>query len=468
VQSTGGAPSGTEIEQYAACLAAVPRGLIICGPEADAVVHPDAVLALGQALGYPILADPLSGLRSGPHDRSSLVCTYDAFLRDERFARHAAPQVVLRFGAMPTSKPVLQYLQRHPEARLLLIDPAGWRDPTLLTAEVVRLDPDRFCRTLAAALPAPAPSSGPRACDCGRKAETGATAVAGIPCAEPPGGWLGLWREAERRTRETLDRELAEVDELFEGRTMAELADLLPGGSTLVAGNSMPVRDIDTFFQGGERAIRILGNRGASGIDGVVSTALGIAAARMGPTVLAIGDISLYHDANGLLAARQHRLDLTIVLLNNDGGGIFSFLPQASLSLHHDRNHDGATFTAEARRRGDDAERRESDRPLLAAGMAQAIPERDCEENLFETLFGTPHSLDFTHLAALYGARYTRVSGWRQFRDAVSAGIGEGGLHLVEVPTERERNVALHRRLWPAVSAALDDLSYPPEKEEMS
>jgi 2-succinyl-5-enolpyruvyl-6-hydroxy-3-cyclohexene-1-carboxylate synthase len=360
---------------------------------------------------------------------------------------------VLRFGAMPTSKPLLQYLQRHPDARLLLIDPAGWRDPTLLAAEVVRADPDRFCRALAAALPSYAPSGLVQAADRGR----------GPACAGPSSGiWPDLWREAERRTRETLDRELAAIDELFEGRAMAELADLLPAGSTLVAGNSMPVRDVDTFFRGGERAIRILGNRGASGIDGVVSTALGIAAAGQGPTVLAIGDISLYHDANGLLAARQHRLDLTIVLLNNDGGGIFSFLPQAALSVPFGSDDHGATFTTEAQRHrgGTVSEENYSEFSPALAGAT-----RDRGENLFEMLFGTPHGLDFSRLAALYGARYSRVSGWRQFRDAVRVGIGEGGLHLVEVPTERERNVALHRRLWPAVSEALRDLSYPPEEE---
>jgi 2-succinyl-5-enolpyruvyl-6-hydroxy-3-cyclohexene-1-carboxylate synthase len=209
--------------------------------------------------------------------------------------------------------------------------------------------------------------------------------------------------------------ELAAIDEPSEGRAIAELADLLPDEAILFAGNSMPVRDIDTFFPDSERKIRIIGNRGASGIDGITSTALGVAALSKGPVVLAIGDISFYHDMNGLLAAKQHALNLTVVLLNNDGGGIFSFLPQAD---------------------------------LLAGAPGDP----------FEMLFGTPHGLDFAHAAALYGATYTRIGSWPEYRQALRHGMEDGGLHIVEVPSERGRNVTLHRRLWPAVSAALAGL----------
>jgi 2-succinyl-5-enolpyruvyl-6-hydroxy-3-cyclohexene-1-carboxylate synthase len=220
-----------------------------------------------------------------------------------------------------------------------------------------------------------------------------------------------------RRARAALAAELAAVDELFEGRVFAELSQLLPDGATLWAGSSMPVRDLDTFFPTVPQKVRMLANRGANGIDGVVSSALGAAAAGPGPTVLVLGDISFYHDMNGLLAATRHGLSLTIVLLNNDGGGIFSFLPQASA-------------------------------PALMATTNSG-------ESLFELLFGTPHGLDFSHAAALYGATYRRVGDWPGFRAAVQAGIAQGGLHIVEVPTDRRRNVVLHRRCWPAVAEAL-------------
>jgi 2-succinyl-5-enolpyruvyl-6-hydroxy-3-cyclohexene-1-carboxylate synthase len=220
-------------------------------------------------------------------------------------------------------------------------------------------------------------------------------------------GWAAAWQAADRNTRAAIAARLDTLDELFEGKVFAELAALLPEGAILYAGNSMPIRDLDTFFPGGERAIRLLGNRGANGIDGVVSSALGASAAGAGPTVLVIGDISFYHDSNGLLASKLHNLNATIVLLNNDGGGIFSFLPQA------------------------------------------ADPEH------FEALFGTPHGLDFEPLAQVYGARYTRVASWPSFRAALRDGLAGGGLHIVEVPTDRDRNVVLHRELWPLVAAAV-------------
>jgi 2-succinyl-5-enolpyruvyl-6-hydroxy-3-cyclohexene-1-carboxylate synthase len=380
------APEGALVRDVMALLASVPRGLIICGPQDDPFLA-EAVIAAARALSYPVLADPLSGVRCGRHDRTVVLDAYDAFLRDADFVAHTPPQVVLRFGAMPTSKPVLQYLQRYPQCRQIVIDgDGGWNEPTGLAAEVLHVDGRLLCEALAAAAPA---------------------RLAGDP---ERAAWAQRWREANRAARVAIDRELAALDELFEGKVFAELADLLPDGAVLYAGNSMPVRDLDTFFRANERHIRFLGNRGVNGIDGVVSSALGAAAALQGagPLVLVIGDLSFYHDSNGLLAAKQHGLDATIVLLNNDGGGIFSFLPQATEAAEH-----------------------------------------------FELLFGTPHGLDFRPIAEAYGARFTRVRTWPEFREAVCAGIGGRGLHVVEVPTERRRNVALHRRIWPAVSAAL-------------
>jgi 2-succinyl-5-enolpyruvyl-6-hydroxy-3-cyclohexene-1-carboxylate synthase len=374
----GSRPIGGEagpVERLARELAAVERGLLVCGPQDDPRLGP-AAHALAAALGWPLLADPLSGARTGP-----AIDAYDALLRDADFVARAAPEAVLRLGAMPTSKPVLLYLQRHGGARQVVVDaPGGWQEPTALAAEVVHADPPSLCRALAAALPAFTPSAG---------------------------GWLTGWRQANARARAAIAAVLAEVDEPFEGRVFAELADLLPAGATLWAGSSMPVRDLDTFFPAVTGPLRLLANRGANGIDGVVSSALGAAAAADGPLVLAIGDLSFYHDMNGLLAARLHALDATVVLLNNDGGGIFSFLPQAAHPRH------------------------------------------------FERLFGTPHGLDFRPAVEMYGGRYERVTAWPAFRDAVRAALEAPGLKVIELPTDRARNVELHRLVWPAVSAAL-------------
>jgi 2-succinyl-5-enolpyruvyl-6-hydroxy-3-cyclohexene-1-carboxylate synthase len=174
----------------------------------------------------------------------------------------------------------------------------------------------------------------------------------------------------------------------------------------------MPVRDLDSFFWGSQHEIHILGNRGASGIDGIVSTALGVSAAssKDEPSILVIGDLSFFHDLNGLLAARLHQLNLTIVLINNDGGGIFSFLPQANYPEH------------------------------------------------FEQLFGTPTGLDFQPVVQMYGGQFRRIATWQEFRQTVTESLASGGLKVLEVSTERTKNVEMHRQLWLAVEQELSNL----------
>jgi 2-succinyl-5-enolpyruvyl-6-hydroxy-3-cyclohexene-1-carboxylate synthase len=367
------------IELLAAELAAAERGLIIIGPHDDPALAQSAA-RLADALGWPLLADPLSQARRGPHAGPHTIGAYDAFLRDERFAAQHAPDLVLRLGAMPTAKPLLQYLTRHPAARQIIVDGgAGWREPTSLAAEHIFADEVYLCDRVAGQL----------------RSE------------RPRGGWAEDWAAAERAAQTAIAAHLAAREDISEPGVFAEISRLLPAGATLFAANSMPVRDLDTFLPPGPQPLRILGNRGANGIDGLTSTALGLAAGGLGPVVFVTGDLSLYHDSNGLLAARLHSLSLTIVLINNDGGGIFSFLPQAS------------------------------------------------EQDVFEPLFGTPHGLDFRPLAELYGATYSHATSWPEFRAAVVASVARRGLHIVEVRTDRSQNVADHRAIWPAVTAAL-------------
>jgi 2-succinyl-5-enolpyruvyl-6-hydroxy-3-cyclohexene-1-carboxylate synthase len=375
-------PDEGTIAALAADLAATERGLIVCGPQDDPAFAP-AVARLADALGYPLLADGLSQVRGGPHDRTLVIDTFDAFLRDDATCRALAPEVVLRFGAPPTSKPLAQYLSRYPAIRHLLVDGgAGWRDPAFLTSDVLHADPVTVCDALA------------------DRIGTGTASRS---------EWTTSWLDTAARTRAAIDAQLANSDEFSEGRVFSELAELLPDGATLYAGNSMPVRDLDTFFSTGERAVRCFSNRGANGIDGVNSSALGVAAVSEGPVVLVIGDLSFYHDLNGLLAAKLHGLRATIIVVNNDGGGIFSFLPQAG-TVSHDR---------------------------------------------FEQLFGTPIGLDYAAAAALYGATFHRAGDWADFRTAVTNGIAGDGLAIVEVCTERVSNVAQHRAVWKAVSRGL-------------
>ncbi|WP_069804967.1 2-succinyl-5-enolpyruvyl-6-hydroxy-3-cyclohexene-1-carboxylic-acid synthase [Thermogemmatispora onikobensis] len=376
-----------EVARLATLLHQHRRGLIIAGPQSEPDLAP-ALQRLAERCGYPLLADPLSQVRSSGQPTGSVLCSYDAFLRSERFVTSSAPELVLRFGAMPTSKPLLLYLQRYADRPLLVVDGAGgWEEPTQLASEMLHADPLIVCEQLVEAL-----------------AQTGSN-------EERQEGWLEHWQQAERLTRQALRQTMETFRPLFEGRVFSELAELLPDGSTLYASNSMPVRDLDTFFWS-TRRIRCLGNRGANGIDGVLSSALGVSAAQQtladaGPVVLVIGDLAFLHDLNGLIAAHLHRLPLLIILINNDGGGIFSFLPQA------------------------------------------AYPEH------FEQLFGTPTGLNFAPAVEMYGGRFRRVHSWEEFRRACREGLRDGGLQVIEVVTERASNVQLHRQLWQAVDQAL-------------
>jgi len=372
---------GAELATLASSLIEYRRGLIIAGPDCPADLGP-LLTILAHRLRFPVLADPLSGVRYGPHTDDYILGAYDAFLRDERFVTHYAPEVVLRFGAMPTSKPLLLYLQHHPQARQLVIDGgAGWREPTSLAREHLQVDEHWFCLALADAL-----ASSQR---------------------EGPTLWLRAWQTAEQTARTTIQAHLLAQETISEPGLFARLGTWLPNGTTLFVGNSMPVRDCDTFLAPRSTPLYVIGNRGANGIDGLVSTALGLAAGDATPLVMALGDLSLIHDTNGLIAARLHRLNATILLINNDGGGIFSFLPQAS------------------------------------------------ETDQFELLFGTPHGTDFAPLAALYGAQYTLASDWATVHTALQNSFA-GGLHLIEIRTRRDQNVRDHRTIWPLVSAALE------------
>jgi 2-succinyl-5-enolpyruvyl-6-hydroxy-3-cyclohexene-1-carboxylate synthase len=383
-------PPAHVVARLAQQIRARERGLIIAGSyDKPELIVP--LIHLAEQTGYPILADPLSQLRSGPHDHSHILASYDAFLRIPAFLEHNKPAFILRFGAMPTAKPLLLYLKHYEDCPQVIIDAhGGWDESTQLASELIHADPVSLCEDLSTAL-----------------AQSGDENRQSSP-------WLQRWQRADDVTREALQSGIHDFTAPFEGRVFTELAQVLPENAALFVGNSMPVRDLDTFFWGSECYVRIVGNRGANGIDGVVSSALGFGAgsgvggARNDrPTVLVIGDLSFLHDLNGLLAARLHQLSLVIVLINNDGGGIFSFLPQA---VH---------------------------------------PEH------FEQLFGTPTGIDFSSAISMYGGHYLRAENWEDFRIALQQGMISGGLHVIEIVTERASNVGMHRQLWQIVGNAL-------------
>lgn len=365
-------------------LRAAERGVVACGPLDATPAAARAIAKLAAVLGWPLLAEPTSQLRRGPYLKGApVVATSDLFLRDEATTARLAPDCVLRFGDTPTSKPFRLWLEQQRPQSLLLVDPdAVWHDPSHLASSVLRADPELLCEALLQHL--------------GQR-----------PAALS--AWLRDFLEAELRTRATLEAMLGDEPSLFEPRAVRELGEALPDGALLYVSNSMPVRNLDAFLAPGLSALRVLCNRGASGIDGMVSSALGAAAAAEQPVVLLTGDLAFLHDAGGLLAAHRHALRATIVVLDNDGGGIFSLLPIAK--------------------------------------YGEAVG--------FEEYFRAPHGLDLGAVARAYGARFTRVGSWEHFRAALKESFGAPGVSLVAVPVDRDRNVAHLQDLYAAVSAAL-------------
>jgi 2-succinyl-5-enolpyruvyl-6-hydroxy-3-cyclohexene-1-carboxylate synthase len=304
------APHADDVQALAARIAAEPRGVIVCGPTAERIAEPAARLAA--ASGWPLLAEPTSGVRCGPHDRSHVVAHYDVLLRVDRFASEHAPGLVLRVGDMPTSKPLRAWLAKAPQ---VVLDPhAAWHEPTRQAELLLRADAAPTLDALAAAVEMRAPR--------------GAAAAEGAAARD--GGWLASWRAADA----VVPAALAEAPDGFEPKILAGLEPELPDGAIVWLSSSMPVRDVEAYFPSTPKRLRFLANRGANGIDGVVSSAAGAALATGAPVWLLTGELALLHDIGGVLAARRANADLEIVCINNGGGAIFDFLPVAE---HADR-----------------------------------------------------------------------------------------------------------------------------------
>jgi 2-succinyl-5-enolpyruvyl-6-hydroxy-3-cyclohexene-1-carboxylate synthase len=373
------------VAELAALLGRTPRGLIVAGPDDDPEL-PAALAGLALATGFPILADPLSGLRTGPHDRSRVVSRADQLVRPGPWIDGHRPDLVIRTGAMPTSKPILQLLERARPGLVVIDGDGGWREPALLPATFVHADAAATARALTVRLGSNVRHT----------------------------SWTRDWMDAERAAVRAMDGWLAALDEPFEGAPFPALAAALPDGAVLWAGNSMPVRDLDGWLPSTERAITVRSNRGANGIDGVVATALGSAAASAGPVALVVGDVSFLHDLNALVISKLHGLSATIVLVNNDGGGIFSFLPQAQ--------------------------------PGVPAGSG--LPAH------YEELFGTPHGIDVAPIVTALGGEHRCVT-HVELEAAIRDSMGRRGVRVLELRTDRQRNVQLHRAAAAAVQRAL-------------
>jgi 2-succinyl-5-enolpyruvyl-6-hydroxy-3-cyclohexene-1-carboxylate synthase len=354
---------------------AVDLGEVVGGPARGVIVagRSDRPLsdlpALAAACNYPLLADPLSGARAG----AAAIAHYDLLLRDDAFAAAHAPEVVIRVGDLPTCKPLRSWLAGLGGAHQIAVDPAGaWQDPASMLEDSLRSAAD--------ALVAPAPGEA---------------------------AWLARWRQADERIAAVLDDVLgAALSELAVARALAEW---LPSEATLFVASSMPVRELETTWPVRENPPRVLCNRGANGIDGTISSAFGACATAAGPVCALIGDVAFAHDIGGLLAASRLGLALTVILLDNGGGGIFDHLPVAG------------------------------------------------ERDVYEEHIATPTGLDFELAARLYGLDYAAPESCEALRDVLLPALAQKRRStLLHVRVTRPAGLALHQRLHAAAAATLD------------
>ena len=364
-----------DLPAVAEAMALVEGGRAVAVVGALARRHAEAVAGLATALRIPVLADPQSGLRGGAV--ASVLASGDLLAAAGALDR-MTPEVVLRFGAPPTSKALTAWLAANRSVPQVVVDPAGWRDPTASAGLAVRADPDGFASALAGAAPS-------------------------------PDDWLSRWTRDDVTAQAALEEALAAESFPNEPAIARAVSAGIPADGVLYASSSMPIRDVDAFAGRRRDAspVTVLANRGANGIDGVISSALGVAASGVPVTAL-VGDVAALHDLNALATAVRLDLPITVVVMHNDGGGIFSFLPQA----------DPTRF----------------------------------DPDVFERHLGTPHGTNFSAVAAALGMKVESVDTAAALTDLVAAGSGPT---LVELHTDRTENVAVHARLGENVRAAL-------------
>lgn len=372
-------PTARGIDLLEQAIKSAEKGFLIIG-EMDQSVSQDILWSFIRHLKWPVLVESLSHLRSNiPEDcMMYIVEHYDSILKNDLFKQHMAPDTVIRFGAQPVSKPLTLFMKAVKPATIITVDEdALFRDPLAVTTNHIQAQLGEWLTT--------------------------------VDCFDQifEKDYLMKWLAANDIATQFVKQYIQ--NEQDEGALAGLLFERLEDGADLFASSSMPIRDVDTFFCKTEKDVQVFANRGTNGIDGVVSTAIGTQLVTNRELYLLIGDLSFLHDSNGLIASRYQDVNLTVVVMNNDGGGIFSYLAQSTVEAH------------------------------------------------FEQLFGTATGLTFDHLAAMYDAQYDVVKSKEEFIAAIHTSKKKP-LRIIEVMTDRQVNVVTHRKLWTAMGEELNKL----------
>ncbi len=344
-----------------------PKGVIVAGPRCPKGDFAFALSKLSAQTGYPILADPLSGLRFGEHvNTGTVIAGYGAALRTQKLA-NVKPDLILRFGVMPISQPLSDFLENQPAdvSQIGVSEHGFWSDPAYRLTELYVADPLLFVKDLNELL------------------------IEKIESSE----WAQRWLDTEKQAFDAFS-----AAPLFEGKIVVDALHDLPADTRLVVANSLPIRHVEEWMPASEKPLHVFANRGVSGIDGTISTALGIASQTSSPTLVVTGDLSFFHDQNGLQALQNGNFKITVLLVNNNGGGIFHRLP-----------------------------------------VAQHEPP-------FEEMFITPHKMDFSNIAKLYGLNYELIDA-ENAAEKVAEALISSQSYLLEIRTDSAHGEKIRREI---------------------
>jgi 2-succinyl-5-enolpyruvyl-6-hydroxy-3-cyclohexene-1-carboxylate synthase len=361
------------------------KGLIIAGPENYNPDFHKKCQLLSEKLGYPVLSDGASQLRFGKHGKQNILANFEGYLRSEYFTNYNKPEIILQFGRTITSKALDNYLEKCTAPRFMINEYGDWFDPSNRATAAISCKPYYFCEKMLEAI----------------------LNLPGEKINREINGWLSTFLEAEKISFSIKDEIINSSEFLNEGRIVNEIINLLPENSNVMISNSMPIRDFDYFASISEKNIAVFNNRGASGIDGIISTALGISADKSSPTFLITGDLAFYYDLNGLLAAKKYSLPLNIILINNNGGGIFEVLPISKY------------------------------------------------KEVFNEFFIAPHNLDFSHFAKAYQGNYNLIKDWDDFNLNFTSALKNENFSVLEVKTNAVKSLQLRKKYWDEVEKQL-------------
>ncbi len=369
-----------EIKALAARAGKIEKGLILCGPGTYSEAERKQISLLSKKTGYPVAADGASGLRAGAFTVENLIPNFTSLCKSKQFTSLHAPEMIIQFGSAPTSASVLDFYRNSKAVKYLVNGYGDWTDPSLTSNKLIKCNIEYFCRAF---IKSKASRSAKRK-------------------------WLNKIKSFDSSIGKLKDNYINNQPFPFEGRIVNEIISSLPAKCNLVISNSLPVRDFDSFAGVTGKQINLFTNRGASGIDGIISTALGIAASSKDATYLVIGDLAFYYDLNALSAGVKNSISLKIIVVNNNGGGIFEHLPIASYP------------------------------------------------NVFTEYFKTPLNVDFERLSEAHGCSYSLIEQWTSFRKEIKDFRMRGLIEVTEIKTDSTESLGLRRNFWNSIDSVID------------